>query len=146
MNQVDWRFPAILIVAMLLGMGLTFLQQQSYSRQLNHALTRASGDHLMLVSGRGRSFMGGAIVILIVDQLTRQVVWASLMAGRTTFARFHDAPHLLGPVDGAVARASGKQVKAAVQMALSQLPSSADVGRRLIKPNTSRLSKPERKQ
>lgn len=120
MPQVDWRFPALLIAAMMLGIGLTYLQHRAYTRELNRALSQASGETKMLVSGRGRSFRGGAIAILIVDVVSQQIVWASLMSGVSVFARFHEQPELIGPVSGAADRVRGKQVVAAVEMALAQ--------------------------
>lgn len=121
MSEVDWRFPAILIVAMLLGVGLTWIQMRAYNVELRKAQRVMRGEHLMLVSGRGRSMAGGAILLAIVDTMTQQIVWARAMAGSTVFARFRDRPDLLGPVDGAVDRVRGRQLKAAVTMALEQL-------------------------
>lgn len=121
MGALDWRFPAILVAAMLLGLLLTYAQMRSYNSELNKATRVARGEHLMLVSGRGRSITGGAIVIAIVDTTTRSIIWARTLAGKSVFARFHDAPGLLGDMDGAVGRARGKQLKAAVDMALAQV-------------------------
>lgn len=124
MGALDWRFPAILVAAMLLGLLLTYVQMRSYNTELNRATRVARGEHLMLVSGRGRSITGGAIVIAIVDTTARSIIWARALAGRSVFARFHDAPALLGDMDGAVDRARGKQLKAAVEMALAQAGSA----------------------
>lgn len=121
MDALDWRFPAILVAAMLLGLLLTYAQMRSYDSELNKATRVARGEHLMLVSGRGRSITGGAIVIAIVDTTTRSIIWARTLAGKSVFARFHDAPGLLGDMAGAVGRARGKQLKAAVEMALAQV-------------------------
>ncbi|MFV0452579.1 MAG: transcriptional regulator GutM [Propioniciclava sp.] len=121
MADVDWRFPALLIGAMLLGIVLTYFQQQAYKKELNRALGQGKGDHLMLVSGRGRSWRGGAIAILIVDTLTQQITWASVMRGRTAFARFRERPELLGPVEGAPERAEKPIVAEALTMALAQV-------------------------
>ncbi|MDF1489317.1 transcriptional regulator GutM [Tessaracoccus caeni] len=116
----DWKFPAILIVAMLLGVLLTYFQQRAYVRELNRVLKDNSGEHLRLVSGRGRTWRGGAIVILVVDMMRREIVAASKLSGLSVFARFRLAPALLGPVEGAVERVKGKPSKAAVEMALAQ--------------------------
>ncbi len=126
MTTSDWRFPALLITAMLLAMVFTLLQQRAYTRELNRTLGRASGDHLMLVSGRGRSFRGGAIVIMIVDLAQRQIVEASVMSGLTVFARFRPEPRLTGPLEGVVDRINGTQIKAAVQMATAQIRPQAE--------------------
>lgn len=121
MGGVDWRFPAILIAAMLLGVALTWIQMRAYNVELRKAQKVMRGEHLMLVSGRGRSMASGAILLAIVDTVTRQIVWARAMAGSTVFARFRDRPELLGPVDAAADRVRDRQLKAAVTMALQQL-------------------------
>lgn len=38
MNALDWRFPAILVAAMMLGLLLTWVQMRSYNAELNRAL------------------------------------------------------------------------------------------------------------
>lgn len=119
----DWRFPAILVTSMVIAMILTFFQHRAYNRQLNVALAASKRKSEMLVSGRGRSFRGGAIVVLLVDTATREITWASAMSGLTVFARFKEVPALLGPVDTATERLSkpAKQLVKAVEMALEQV-------------------------
>ena len=106
MDALDWRFPAILVGAMLLGLLLTWVQMRSYNAELNRALRAVRGEHLVLVSGRGRSLAGGAIVIAVVDTRARRIIRARALAGRSVFARFHDAPELVGDLTGAVDRAT----------------------------------------
>lgn len=125
MNALDWRFPAILVAAMMLGLLLTWVQMRSYNAELNRALRAVRGEHLVLVSGRGRSIGGGAIVIAIIDVAARRIIRARALAGRSVFARFHDAPGLVGDLDGAVDRVRGRQLRAAVEMALAQVGASA---------------------
>lgn len=121
MDALDWRFPTILVGAMLTGIFLTWVQLRSYNAELAKAARSARGEQFMLVSGRGRSIAGGAIVIAVVDTAARQIIWARALAGRSVLARFHDAPALLGAVDGAADRARGRQLRAALEMALAQL-------------------------
>ena len=125
MNALDWRFPAILVAAMMLGLLLTWVQMRSYNAELNRALRAVRGEHLVLVSGRGRSIGGGAIVIAIIDVAARRIIRARALAGRSVFARFHDSPGLVGDLDGAVDRVRGRQLRAAVEMALAQVGASA---------------------
>lgn len=121
MTDVGWQFPLLLISAFLLSMAFTLLQQRAYNRELNKALQYGDGDQLMLISGRGRSFKGGAIVVMIVDTNTDQVVLASALSGFTVFARFKPAAQLLGPITGVADRVRRKPVKEAVNMAVAQL-------------------------
>lgn len=123
MPSVDWRFPAYLFAALVIGAILTYVQMSAYNRELNRALHVARGEHLVLVSGKGRSFRGGAIVIAIVDTINREITWARAMTGATVFARFRDVPALIGPMASAVDRVEGKQFKAAVEMAMAQVKS-----------------------
>ncbi|GAA2179890.1 hypothetical protein GCM10009785_08450 [Brooklawnia cerclae] len=127
MSASDWVFPAILIAAMVLGVVLTFFQQRAYSTELNTVLRLSKGRDEMLVSGRGRSFRGGSIVIMLVDAEQRRVTWASAMNGISVFARFRPVPALLGAADTAVERAEGKQFKQAVEMAVAQLTARSSV-------------------
>ena len=124
----DWKFPAILISVMLVGIALTYLQQRAYARELNRLLSVHIGEHLMLVSGRGRTWRGGAIVILVVHRLTAHIVTASRLSGLTVFARFRPVPALLGPAEGAVDRIKGRPTKAAVAMALEQVKPGGPAG------------------
>lgn len=117
----NWAFPAILIAAMLLGIMFTFFQQRAYNAELNTVLRLSKGTDEMLVSGRGRSFRGGSIVVMLVDARQHRVTWASAMNGMTVFARFRPVPALLGPTDTALGRIEGKQLKQAVEMALAQV-------------------------
>ena len=124
MAGIDWRFPALLIIAMLLNAVLTWLQMRRYNSELNAALSSVHDDSLMLCSGRGRSWRGGAIIIMIVKTCTNQIVSAKAMTGFTVFAWFRPMPELLGSVDDAADRVAKKSAKAAVTMALSQLRSA----------------------
>lgn len=133
MAGVDWVFPLVLGTALLLGVGMTFLQQRAYNRHLNEAMARSTGAQDVLVSGRGRSPLGGAVVILIVDAGTNTITWATAMVGSTVFSRFRPRPQLLGPVDTAADRVTGKPFKAAVEMAVAQ-----------VKPAVARADSPRR--
>ncbi|MGJ3509442.1 transcriptional regulator GutM [Enemella sp. A6] len=129
----NWVFPAILGAALLIGVAMTFLQQCAYNKHLNEAMAQSRGAHDVLASGQGRSPLGGAVVILIVDAATREITWATAMVGATVFSRFRPRPQLLGPVDTAADRVNGKQFKHAVEMAVAQ-----------VKPAVARADTPRR--
>ncbi|MGO1285411.1 MAG: transcriptional regulator GutM [Brachybacterium sp.] len=123
MADIGWQFPAVLFLAMVVSGALTLLQQRQYSRELSRIAAASDGKDDVLLSGRGRSFRGGALLILVVDRGTGQVITARGMVGASVFARFRDLPDLLGPTATAAERARGKQLTAAVTMALAQMPS-----------------------
>lgn len=123
MTDIGWQFPALLFLAMVVSGLLTLLQQRQYSRELSRIAAASRGKDDVLLSGRGRSLLGGAVLILVVDRTTAQIVTARGMVGASVFARFKDLPDLLGPTATATERTRGKQVTAAATMALAQMPS-----------------------
>lgn len=122
MADIGWQFPALLFLAMVVSGLLTLLQQRQYSRELTRIAGAPHGADDALLSGRGRSFRGGALLILVMDRATGQITTARGMIGVSVFARFRDLPELLGPSATAPERAKGKQLTAAVTMALAQIP------------------------
>lgn len=127
MNGIDWRFPALLILAMMMNAAMMWLQMRRYNSELNATLAKVHDESLMLCSGRGRSWRGGAIVIMIVNVVTDQIVSAKAMTGFTVFARFRPLPEMLGPVANAEERVATKPAKAAVAMALAQLSQASPI-------------------
>lgn len=122
MDGIGWQFPAILFGAMMLTAVMSMLQVRRYNRELQAALKASAGAHDALLSGRCRSFRGGSIVVLLVDQKTQEITRARAMTGLTVLARFTDRPELLGPVEGAPERARGRALREAVAHALLQMP------------------------
>lgn len=122
MADVGWQFPAILIAAMIISSLFTLQQQRRYAREVSTLAAASQGSEDALVTGRGRAFRGGAVVVLLVDVGTQEIITARGMTGATVFARFKDRPELLGTLDGAADRARTKQMAAAVTQAITQLP------------------------
>lgn len=122
MADVGWQFPAILIAAMIISSLFTLQQQRRYAREVSRLAEASQGSEDALVTGRGRTFRGGAVVVLLVDVGTREIITARGMVGATVFARFKERPELLGPIDGAADRARTKQMAVAITQAIAQLP------------------------
>lgn len=122
MDGIGWQFPAVLFGAMMLTAVMSMLQVRRYNRELQAALKASAGAHDALLSGRCRSFRGGSIVVLLVDQKTQEITRARAMTGLTVLARFTDRPELLGPVDTAPERARGRALREGVAHALLQMP------------------------
>ena len=132
MDTLPWQFPAVLFAALVLTAVMSVLQVRRYNAELRDALASSTGANDVLLSGRHRSFRGGAIVVLVADRKERRIVRARAMAGFTVLARFRDRPELEGPLDDAADRARNRAVRMAVQHALQQMPHepSAEAKRR----------------
>lgn len=101
---MNTEFALLLGGALALGALLSWVQQRAYARTVRRMADQYSGQPVALVSGRGKSFGRGAIVVLAVDERSRRVVAAQAMKGSTVFARFRPQPDLLGPLSSASSR------------------------------------------
>ncbi|MBH0053452.1 MULTISPECIES: transcriptional regulator GutM [unclassified Salinibacterium] len=118
---MDTGFALLLMAALVLSVVFSLLQQRTYSRATKRLGTSFLGvkDHF-LVSGRGKSFLRGAIVLLVVDASTSRIVAAEAMVGSTVMAHFKPRPELIGDLDTAVLRTKEKMMTAAVDYATKQ--------------------------
>lgn len=124
MGQNPGWFALILIVALLLSGALSLLQHFTYSRAAQRMTRAFAGERdMFLVSGRGRGFLRGAVVLLVIDRRERRVVAAEAMVGGTVFARFRGRPQLIGPLEGVQDRAPRGKLRDAVQYALDNYAS-----------------------
>lgn len=117
----DWGFPLIFLVALLLGVVLSLWQHRAYSNRVRTVAMRNDRSGLSLVSGRGKGFLRGSVVILVIDTLTDQIVDAEVMTGSTIFARFKAAPELLGSLKSVKERTENKFVLKALDDAMVQV-------------------------
>ena len=97
---MDWRFPAVLVLALVLSMVMSGVQMRAYMAQVNEIAKANAGKNLNLVSGRGKGASRGAIAVLLV------------------------APELEGPLKTVYDRAEArhKHLGTAVRQAISMLP------------------------
>jgi DNA-binding transcriptional regulator of glucitol operon len=117
---MNTEFALLFGVALVLGAGGTLLQHRAYARAVNKLAEAYRGRAAKLVSGRHKGKLRGAVVLLVVDEATRQVLAAEKMTGMSVLARFRPAPELLGPVGTADQRAAKPQLALAVQDARQQ--------------------------
>jgi glucitol operon activator protein len=118
---MDLGFGLLLLAALLLSVVFSLGQQRTYqnaTKRLGMSYLGAK-DHF-LVSGRGKGYLRGAIVLLVIDSASNTIVAAEGMVGSTAFARFKPRPELLGPIQTAPDRAQGKRFTEAVVYALQQ--------------------------
>ena len=117
---MNTEFALLLGGALMLGALLSLVQQRAYSRTVRRMADQYSGQPVSLVSGRGKSFVRGTIVVLAVDERSSRVVAAQAMKGSTVFARFRPHPGLLGPLASAASRANSALMVKALQEAQKQ--------------------------
>ncbi|WP_421093296.1 transcriptional regulator GutM [Pseudarthrobacter sp. CC4] len=117
---MNTEFALLLGGALVLGALLSWAQQRAYARTVRRMADQYSGQPVALVSGRGKGFVRGAIVVLAVDERSRRVVAAQAMKGSTVFARFRPHADLLGPLSSATARAHSALMDKALQEAQKQ--------------------------
>lgn len=118
---MDLGFAAILLGAL----GLSGLFSLAQHRVYATAAQRLTASHAgradsFLVSGRGKGWLRGALVLLVIDRRSRSIVAAEAMVGSTVLARFAPRPELMGPIDGAPERAVDPKLQDAVRYALEQ--------------------------
>jgi DNA-binding transcriptional regulator of glucitol operon len=126
---MDSGFAALLLAALVLGGILSWLQHRAYSnavRRLSEQF-RDSRD-AVLVSGRGKGRLRGAVVLFVVDGRTRRIIAAEAMVGASVLARFHERPELLGALSTVADRATEKRVADAAQYAIEQYKTLARKG------------------
>ncbi len=117
-----WQFAAILLAALVIGIVSSLWQHRRYIAEVNKLAKAYAGRDLRLVSGRSKGRLQGAIVVLVLDPATMEVVDASAMVGATIFSRLKPAPELRGPVATLAERAANKHVQKAAASALQMLP------------------------
>ncbi len=118
---MGWEFAFFLIGALVLSTMLGMWQQGRYARSVNKMVGEHRGPDRLLVTGRGLGKLKGTIVMLVVDDPNDEVVAARMLRGSTIFAKAKVAPALIGPVATLAERATDKQTRKAVEMALTQL-------------------------
>lgn len=121
---MDWRFPAVLVLALVLSMVMSGVQMRAYMAQVNEIAKANAGKNLNLVSGCGKGAFRGAIAVLLVDPTTLEVVEARALVGFSVFGRLKPAPELEGPLKTVYDRAEArhKHLGTAVRQAISMLP------------------------
>lgn len=108
----------VLFVALVLAGVLSYRQHLGYQRAVNDLATAENRSGVLLVSGRAKGRLRGAIAVLVIDRRRGEVLRAMAMQGRSVFAHFRDCPVLVGPVAGVAERAESPALSKAVTEAL----------------------------
>ncbi|MFC0672448.1 transcriptional regulator GutM [Brachybacterium hainanense] len=118
-------FVIILIAAIVLSFAFSYLQHRAYSRTVREMAIAHDRPGVVVVSGRGKGFLRGCVVILAVDATTRKVLEARTMQGSTVLARFRRAPGLEGSLKTIESRSTSRWMTEALQQAAVQFRATA---------------------
>ena len=113
-------FVLLLIAAILLSFAFSYLQHMAYTRTVREVSAAHDRPGNVVVSGRGKGFLRGCVVVLAVDSTTRTVLEARVMQGSTVLARFRRAAVLEGSLRGVESRATSQWMIEALQQATTQ--------------------------
>nr|WP_300144697.1 transcriptional regulator GutM [Propionicimonas sp.] len=140
---MGWQFALLLLGAMVASIVLSLWQHRGYLKVVNEMARENAGRQLRLVSGRDKGRLSGALVVLLVDPATDQIVEAKAMTGATIFSRLRPAPQLTGPI-ATVAERTGenKHLQRAVDSALGMLPGAKPTTKTPQAPSAGRIRIP----
>ncbi|MGB3414508.1 MAG: transcriptional regulator GutM [Microbacteriaceae bacterium] len=131
---MEWSFAVFFVIALILGGILSYIQHRAYAATVRELAAEHHVAGLGLVSGRGKGFLKGIAIILVVDRQSQQVLDARKMVGASIFARFKEAPELRGTIaslrkeyaeDKKMSKALNECVSQLRAMPAPKLPSSA---------------------
>ncbi|MFC4000789.1 transcriptional regulator GutM [Prauserella oleivorans] len=115
---MTWQAVLVLLAAFVVAGVLSYRQHLGYQRAVNELAAEENRSGMLLVSGRSKGRLRGAVVLLVIDRRRGTVTRARAMEGASVFARFSERPELAGPVEGAEERAGSKALAKAVHEAL----------------------------
>ncbi|PXY27244.1 transcriptional regulator GutM [Prauserella muralis] len=115
---MTWQAMALLLSGFVVAGILSYRQHLGYQRAVNELADAENRSGVLLVSGRAKGRLRGAIVLLAIDRRRGHVIRARAMEGASVFAGFRERPELAGPVEGAEERAGSKAMAKAVHEAL----------------------------
>ena len=117
---MSWQAVVVLVGVFLLALVLAALQHRAYQRTINLVAAQEHRPGVVLVSGRAKGALRGAVVVLVVDRGRQEVVRALAMQGASVFARFRERSELHGPAGVVAERASTTALRRAVEDAMTR--------------------------
>jgi DNA-binding transcriptional regulator of glucitol operon len=118
-------FIALLILAIVLSFAFSYQQHRAYVGAIRELADAHDRNGVVVVSGRGKGFLRGCVVILAVDSTTRRILEARTMQGSTVMARFRRASFLEGSLKAAAGKATSRHMLAALEQATAQFREAA---------------------
>ena len=120
MNNVP-SFVLMVVVVLLTGVsGLA--QHKYYSRTVRRIARAYDEPGCVLVSGRGKSWFRGAVVVLVLRKDDEVIRTAAVMEGASVLARFKDRPEWVGRSAREDLPRCSPRAAAAVADALTHVP------------------------
>lgn len=112
----------LMVVVVLLTAVSGFAQHKYYSRTVRRIARSYDEPGCVLVSGRGKSWFRGAVVVLVLHKEDEVIRAAAVMEGASVLARFKERPEWVGRSARDELPGAGPRVMAAVTDALSHVP------------------------
>ncbi|WP_020671454.1 transcriptional regulator GutM [Amycolatopsis nigrescens] len=116
---MNWQTAAVLVAAFAAAGLLSYRQHLGYQRAVNRVATEENRAGVLLVTGRAKGRLRGAVVLLVLDRRRNEVVRALAMEGASVFATIRERPDLRGPAAALASRATSKPLRRAVSDALT---------------------------
>jgi glucitol operon activator protein len=115
--------PFVLMVAVVLLTAVSGLAQHKYYSRTVRRIARAYDEPgCVLVSGRGKSWFRGAVVVLVLRKDDQVIRMAAVMEGASVLARFKDRPEWVGRSAREDLPRCSPRAAAAVADALTHMP------------------------
>lgn len=118
-------FIALLIFAIVLSFAFSYQQHRAYVGTIRKVADAHDRNGVVVVSGRGKGFLRGCVVVLAVDATTRRILEARTMQGSTVMARFRRAEFLEGHLKGVTGCATSTWMAEALEQATAQFRETA---------------------
>ncbi|GAA3837073.1 transcriptional regulator GutM [Amycolatopsis tucumanensis] len=118
---MTWQAAAILVAGFAVAGFFSYRQHMRYARVVNQVAAEENRGGVLLVTGRAKGKLRGAVVLLVVDRRRNAVTRALVMEGASVFARFRERPELAGPLGTLTERAPSKAVAKAAADALTMV-------------------------
>jgi glucitol operon activator protein len=116
------KYGLVLFVVISLTTISAFAQHKYYARTVRRMVRSHNQPGCVLVSGRAKSRLRGAIAVLVLRTPDGVIESATVMEGSSVLARFKDRPEWIGrPATGPLPNCSSRQA-AAVKDACSRVP------------------------
>jgi DNA-binding transcriptional regulator of glucitol operon len=114
-------FAIVLLGALAVAGVLSYLQHRAYTASTRRLVDRfRSNPRAVIVSGRGKGWSRGAVVLLAIDSSSRRVIAGEAMVGASVFARFHPREELEGPLASVASRTTDRKLGQALEQAVEQ--------------------------